>query len=253
MNRLAILTAILLLTACAPEMDSVGQAPPLSPVGSGIARSTPSAVAEVAALSETSGTWIGGNADFFRDARAHRAGDIITVKIEIDNKASLNSTSNRSRKSSADAGLGFNYDLMGVVGADVNGEGDVSSNSSAAGQGSTARSERIDMSVAAIVTQVLPNGYLLIEGSQELLVNFEQRALHVAGRSLMTRAGTPTTVQRGGTAAITTAPAPTMASAPISIRLMIVVPVWTWQHSRRVTLPAVTTPGSTWQHVSSTL
>ena len=172
---------VLLLTACAPEMDSVGQAPPLSPVGSGIARSTPSAVAEVAALSETSGTWIGGNADFFRDARARRAGDIITVKIEIDNKASLNSTSNRSRKSSADAGLGFNYDLMGVVGADVNGEGDVSSNSSAAGQGSTARSERIDMSVAAIVTQVLPNGYLLIEGSQEVLVNFEQRTLHIAG------------------------------------------------------------------------
>lgn len=172
----------LLLTACTPEMDSVGQAPPLSPVGSGITTaSTTQAVSKVAALSETSGTWIGGNADFFRDARAHRAGDIITVKIEIDNKASLNSTSNRSRKSSADADLGFNYDLMGVVGADVNGAGDVSSNTSAAGQGSTARSERIDMSVAAIVTQVLPNGYLLIEGSQEVLVNFEQRALHVAG------------------------------------------------------------------------
>ncbi len=170
------------MAGCAPDMETIGKAPPLSPVGSGIATSsTTSAVSEVAALSETSSTWIGGNADFFRDARAHRAGDIITVKIEIDNQASLNSTSNRSRKSSADANLGFTYDLMGVVGADVNGAGDVSSNSSAAGQGSTARSERIDMSVAAIVTKVLPNGYLLIEGSQEVLVNFEQRALHVAG------------------------------------------------------------------------
>ena len=180
--RAAACAMALLIAGCTPDMENIGQAPPLSPVGSGIGRSAASSsVSQVAALSEPSGSWIGGNADFFRDARAHRAGDIITVKIEIDNKASLNSTSNRSRKSSADANLGFNYDLMGVVEADINGTGDVNSNTSAAGQGSTARSERIDMSVAAIVTDVLPNGYLLIEGSQEVLVNFEQRALHVAG------------------------------------------------------------------------
>jgi flagellar L-ring protein FlgH len=154
----------------------------ISPVGSGIGPTAEStAVTEVAALSEAPGTWVGGNADFFRDARAHRAGDIITVKIEIDDKATLNNTSNRSRKASADAELGFTYDLMGIVGADVNGAGDIKSNSSAVGQGSTQRSERIEMSVAAIVTKVLPNGHLLIEGSQEVLVNFEQRVLQVAG------------------------------------------------------------------------
>ena len=138
-------------------------------------------VSEVEALSEPSGNWIGGSGDFFRDARAQRAGDIITVKIEINDQATLNNTSNRSRKSSADANLGFNYDIMGIVEADVNGEGDVNSNSSSSGQGTTARSERIQMSVAAIVTRVMPNGYLLIEGSQEVLVNFEQRRLNVAG------------------------------------------------------------------------
>ena len=138
-------------------------------------------VAEVAALSEQPTTWIGGNADFFRDARAVRPGDIVTVKIEINDQASLNTTSNRVKKSSASADLGFNYDVMGVVEADVNGQGTVNSNSASAGQGSTARSERIEMSVAAIVTEVLPNGYLLIEGSQEVLVNYEQRQLRVAG------------------------------------------------------------------------
>ena len=70
---------------------------------------------------------------------------------------------------------------MGVVGADLNGNGNVSSNSSSTGQGATARSERIQMAIAAMVTRVMPNGYLLIEGSQQVLVNYEQRTLRVAG------------------------------------------------------------------------
>jgi flagellar L-ring protein FlgH len=180
--RLFVFGAALVLSGCATDIENIGQSPSLSPVGTGVGRTAGTAsVSEVEALAEPSGNWVGGSGDFFRDARAQRQGDIITVKIEINDQATLNNTSNRSRKSSADANLGFTYDLMGIVGADVNGQGDVNSNSSAAGQGSTARSERIQMSVAAIVTRVLPNGYLLIEGSQEVLVNFEQRTLHVAG------------------------------------------------------------------------
>ena len=70
---------------------------------------------------------------------------------------------------------------MGIVEADINGDAEVNSNSRSAGQGTTARSERIDLSIAAMVTRVMPNGYLLIEGSQEVVVNFEQRTLHVSG------------------------------------------------------------------------
>lgn len=181
-GRIIALTVSALLAGCAPDLENVGTAPPLSPVGTGVgAVASHSSISEVAALSETPGTWMGGDADYFRDARAVRAGDLITVRIEINDQASLNSTSNRSRQSSADGGLGFNYDVMGVTGADINGSGNVNSNSASAGQGSTARSERIQMSVAAMVTKVLPNGYLLIEGSQEVLVNYEQRALRVAG------------------------------------------------------------------------
>ena len=132
-------------------------------------------------LTEPAQGWIGGNADFFRDARASRKGDLITVEIEINDRATLNNSSNRSRNSSADAGLGFNYDIMGIVEADINGDAEVNSNSRSAGQGTTARSERIDLSIAAMVTRVMPNGYLLIEGSQEVVVNFEQRTLHVSG------------------------------------------------------------------------
>ena len=182
MHRCAALTFICLTAACSPDLETIGRAPPLSPVGSGVglsARTKP--VEEVAALSQVPTSWVGGSADYFRDARASRVGDIITVKIAINDRASLNNTSNRSRKSSTGGNLGFNYDVMGVVGADLNGKGNINSNSSAEGQGSTERSERVELSIAAVVTQLLPNGYLLIEGSQEVLVNFEQRTLRVAG------------------------------------------------------------------------
>lgn len=183
-GKLTFIAAILaaLLTGCSPDMEDIGQAPALTPVGQGVgtAANQP-ALSEVETLSEPGKGWIGGNADFFRDARASRRGDLLTVNIEINDKATLNSTSNRSRNSSADGGLGFNYDVMGVVEADINGKGDITSNTSSAGQGTTERSERIQLSVAAMVTRVMPNGYLLIEGSQEVLVNFEQRILHVSG------------------------------------------------------------------------
>ncbi len=181
-RRCLAVLPLLLLTACAPDIETIGKAPPLSPVGSGVnVAASEQSIGKVEGLVQPSNSWVGGNADFFRDARAHRTGDLVTVKIEIDDQASLNSTSNRSRKSSADGNLGFTYDIGGVVGADINGNGNIDSNTSSVGQGSTQRSEKIEMSVAAIVTKVLNNGFLLIEGSQEVVVNFEQRTLHVSG------------------------------------------------------------------------
>jgi flagellar L-ring protein precursor FlgH len=170
------------LQGCAPDIESIGKVPELSPIGSNIGTvANESSISAVEDLSSKPKGWIGGNADFFRDARASRKGDLITVDIEIDDRATLRNSSDRSRSSSADGSLGFRYDLLGVVGSDINGEADIESNSKSNGQGATARSERIELSVAAVVTRVMPNGYLLIEGSQEVAVNFEKRVLHVSG------------------------------------------------------------------------
>ena len=181
--RLSIpLGLAVLLAGCAPDLDDFNRAPPLSPVGQNIgAAASEPAIAAVEAMSEPPQSWVGGNADYFRDPRASRKGDLLTVKIGIDDQATLNSTSNRSRKSSADGKIGLNLDWMGASKADLSGNGNVNSNSSSAGQGTTARSEQIELSVAAMVTRVLPNGFMLVEGSQEVEVNFEQRILHVSG------------------------------------------------------------------------
>lgn len=174
--------AALNLSACAADIEDFNQAPPLSPVGSGLqSQSVEPAIADDETFSISKAGWIGGPADLFRDMRAYKTGDVITVRIEINDKAILNNSSNRSRQANGAVGGGLTYDVMGVTQADVNGRGRFDSKSSASGQGTTNRSERITLSVAAIVTKVLPNGYLVIEGSQEILVNFEQRVLNVAG------------------------------------------------------------------------
>jgi flagellar L-ring protein precursor FlgH len=182
-DYVGLLGLAFLLSACSADMEDVGVAPDLSPVGSGlISPAADTSIVESYPIPEQgSAGWIGGSADLFRDQRAHNAGDIVTVLISIDDKASLNNNSNRSRKSQTEADLSFNYNVLGAVGADLNGQGDVNSNSSSSGQGSTARSEKIKLSIAAVVTEVLPNGHLLINGTQEILVNYESRILRIGG------------------------------------------------------------------------
>ncbi len=179
---LMVMPAAFLIAGCSPDLEDFNRAPKLSPVGQGIGTAASNdAIDGVETLSKPSSGWIGGSADYFRDPRASRKGDLLTVHIGIDDRATLNSTSNRSRKSSADGKVGLNLDWMQTPKADLSGTANVDSNTSSAGQGTTARSERIDLSVAAMVTRVMPNGSLLIEGSQEVEVNFEQRVLHVSG------------------------------------------------------------------------
>ncbi len=181
-KAIAGIFALMWLTACGSQFDELNGPPQLSPAGSGLIDSSLDGIAQVYPVSQDAqSTWIGGSADFFRDRRAHNVGDIVTVEISINDKAALNNNSNLSRKSSADGDLGMTYDIMGVVGMDTNAKGDINSNSSSSGQGTTVRSEKIELSVAAVVTAVLPNGYLVIKGTQEIRVNFEGRLLSITG------------------------------------------------------------------------
>ncbi|MBB4840146.1 MULTISPECIES: flagellar basal body L-ring protein FlgH [Sphingomonas] len=125
-----------------------------------------------------------GAGALFRDQRANKTGDILTIKIKIADKADLGNNTSRTRGGSESGGLGG---LLGIspvkklLGADANAALETNSGSKYAGGGTTARSETINMTMAAIVTQVMPNGNLMIRGRQEVRVNFEMRELIVTG------------------------------------------------------------------------
>lgn len=180
--RPAALAMCFILGGCSSQVFEVGEPPALTPVGAGLPSQMQGAeLAAHPAFSAPQDGWAGGAADYFRDGRAKRVGDIITVRIAINDKASLNNTQALSRKAQMDAGLDASGSLLGAEIPAAGAAGKASSGSSSSGQGSTVRAEKINLSVAAIVTSVLPNGYLVIDGRQEVMVNDEQRILFVAG------------------------------------------------------------------------
>lgn len=114
-------------------------------------------------------------------------GDILTVTIDIDDKASLDNETKRERTNSESGGisnfLGFEDHIKRILpaGGDPAKLVGADSSSSSDGTGSVGRSEAIVTTVAAVVTQVLPNGNLVIQGRQEVRVNFELREMLIAG------------------------------------------------------------------------
>lgn len=175
--------ALLLLSGCAGELREIGRPPALSPVGSGLEQAPVLAHAypeAPPAPMRRFSLWDDRQSHLFKDARALSPGDILTVFISINDKATLSNQSDRQRTSRRTFGLKGAFDLEGA-GSSGSADLNLNSRSDSAGSGATARSEKIELSVAAVVTEVLPNGNLMIRGSQEVRVNAELRILTIAG------------------------------------------------------------------------
>ncbi|MCH2394911.1 flagellar basal body L-ring protein FlgH [Oceanibaculum sp.] len=131
--------------------------------------------------------WSMGSRAFFKDQRASQVGDLITVIIEIADNAQLSNTTARTRANSEDAGLTGLFGLeaeLGKVLPDAVNPGNLlglESGSSSTGTGTINRREAINLRVAAVVAQKLPNGNMVVYGKQEVRVNFEVRELIVGG------------------------------------------------------------------------
>ena len=186
-TRATVLAGVLLIGGCGMNPREIGREPHLTPVGAGLrSERVPISSEPVPIPSYRPGNsfWQDTGADLYRDARAMKIGDVVTVKISIRDKASLDNTSERSRDSKRDFNLDLNYKMHtplmkgsgdGTISSDINGKTTTKS------EGAITRSESIELLVAAVVTGILSNGNLVISGSQEVRVNFEVRVLSVAG------------------------------------------------------------------------
>ena len=128
--------------------------------------------------------WRTGSRAFFKDQRAARIGDLMTVKVNVTDRANLNNESKRSRANTEGFGV------PNAIGLETTAKAagitpdkllNATSTTSNDGAGSIARAETVSTNVAAVVTQVLPNGNLVVEGKQEIRINYEVRELVVAG------------------------------------------------------------------------
>ncbi|MCV9938463.1 flagellar basal body L-ring protein FlgH [Boseaceae bacterium BT-24-1] len=189
-----VLVLCLFLGACGipDRLANVGQPPALSPIEDPTAAKgykpvqMPMPAIEHATYAPNS-LWRTGSRAFFKDQRARLVGDLVTVKVKVTDRAQLDNTTRRSRKSREDFGaanaFGFENKLDDFLpgGAKAASLVKLDSDGSSRGSGSVRRSETLATNVAAVVTQTLPNGNLVIEGKQEIRVNFEVRELLIAG------------------------------------------------------------------------
>jgi flagellar L-ring protein precursor FlgH len=181
---LIVLAAGLSGCAAMDRLEHIGQPPRLTavdnPAGRQIVASIP---APKPARHDDNSLWQPGSHSFFRDPRASKVGDIITVNVSVADAAKLKNTSSRRRDNSDNANLSNFVGLEKVLPSNVDPTSllNMGSKMSNVGTGAIDRSESIDLTLAALVAQVLPNGNLVIDGNQEVRVNNELRNLQVAG------------------------------------------------------------------------
>ena len=183
------------LSGCATvsELSNVGKPPGLTPIGdpqmdaSGRRHVVMPMPQQPSTQSSSNSLWQSGARQFFSDPRASKIGDILTVNILIDDKAQLNNSSSRNRTSSQSGGVSKFFGLENLpgkilpAGFDPAKMVETESAGNFAGTGQVNRQEKITLTVAALVTQVLPNGNLIVAGRQEVRVNNEIRELLVSG------------------------------------------------------------------------
>jgi flagellar L-ring protein precursor FlgH len=191
--RCALLSTVAMLAAGCSSIDKlklIGEQPPLSPVDNPTTKpgykpvQMPMPMAQPASYNPNS-LWRNGSRAFFKDQRAHQVGDILTVKVNINDTAQFQDQTQITRTATEDSGItnfiGANTIttpakaiLPGkIIAAD--------SNSQSNANGSINRTDQLVTNVAAVVTQLLPNGNMVIEGKQEIRLNSEMRELLVAG------------------------------------------------------------------------
>lgn len=190
MRKLLIITAAAItLTGCStisetvrgPELAPVAYPATLVPVSQVYGRE------EAARPASANSLWRTGARTFFGDQRARRIGDILTVNINIDDRAQTQNSTNRTRSNESSGGISNFFGLENSLGRAFPGGFNpqnlvgVQGESSANGSGAINRSERVELTIAAVVTDVLSNGNMVIQGRQEVRTNRELRELTVAG------------------------------------------------------------------------
>jgi flagellar L-ring protein precursor FlgH len=174
------------LSACSAvdRIENIGEAPRLAEVGNPAGRTIVADIPRPAPITHADNSlWQPGAKSFFNDPRASHIGDIITVNVSTADAAKLSNTSSRSRTNSENLSMDNLFGLEKALPSALTPSSLVKtgSDNSNVGTGAVVRSESINLTLAALVAQVLPNGNMVINGHQQVRVNNELRDMQVTG------------------------------------------------------------------------
>lgn len=187
-RAVAIIAALTGLSGCLPAFHDNGIPPRMSnldeaiPIHDVLVNQPPEIVrANLRATMEDNSIWNKQDAIYFRDTRAYKAGDILTVRISMNDSARINNRSavDTSLNGSLTANTTGTVHNWTVPVVDATGALDAEAEREKGG--TINRAERIQLQIAAAIIHAAPNGNLHIIGSQEVRVNHEMRVLTVQG------------------------------------------------------------------------
>ncbi len=183
---LSVIAAGLALSACQNLVR-----PEMTPLANGLgtqpnpALNMPVAIPQPATPQHGS-LWVPGSKQFFKDSRAHQVGDIVTIIVQENATAKVEAKTDASRTHKQQSGL---LDFLNLEGK-LTSRGiplgptnliNSTSNRDFQGDGKTDRKDSLTASIAAVVTQVMPNGLLVIQGQREVMVNYEKQVMTLQG------------------------------------------------------------------------
>lgn len=189
-----MLVTTTMLTACGSldRLANVGKAPEMSKIENPHLQADYQPVsmpmpAPKMVSKQPNSLWQSDSKTFFKDQRATQVGDILTVLVDIKDEADMQNKTERTRESEEGVGLpnflGYEQALNQVLPTAIDNENLVNMNSDTKtkGDGKIEREESVKLRLAAVVSQVMPNGNMVITGNQEVRVNYEKRILQVTG------------------------------------------------------------------------
>jgi flagellar L-ring protein precursor FlgH len=189
--RFALVLAAVSLAGCnaATRISQIGEMPPLTTIQDphqqpgykpvSLPMPTP-----IVAERRPNSLWQAGSRAFFKDQRASQPGDILTVAIAFDNKAQFDNNTQGQRTTSEQDGVSSLLGMSSLISKLGTGGNNLASINGATNNQAVAeikREEQVTLNIAAMVTQVLPNGDLVVIGRQEMRVNYEVRDLQITG------------------------------------------------------------------------
>jgi flagellar L-ring protein FlgH len=131
---------------------------------------------------EEGSLWIGRGyrSDLFSDPKARYIDDMLTIKVLESTQAVSQADAKNTKSTKMTAGFDKLFGAekkINELPTLVSGQSD----SSFQGQGSTSRATTLSTSLTARVVDVLPNGYLVIEGMREVRINNENQSIYLTG------------------------------------------------------------------------
>lgn len=189
-----VLASVIVLSGCSAltRLSEIGDGPQMTPITNPVVRPTYQPVSmpmpqPINVSRNPNSLWRNGARAFFRDQRASRIGDILTITLNISDSAALENRTSRARDDSENGDVsalfGLENEFSKVLPQGITPGGTVSLGTThdTEGDGEIDRGETIEITIAATITQVLPNGNLVVFGRQEVKVNFEKREVMITG------------------------------------------------------------------------